>query len=676
MGFFLARARAVKPDFEGDEAVAEICRRLDELPLALELAAARVKALSATQILDRLEQRLPLLTRGARDTPERQRTLRATIEWSYELLAPKEQDLFRCSSVFAGGFTLDAAEDVAEADVDTLQSLVDKSLLRHSGERYSMLETIREYGRELLAHSDELELRRDGHLSFFVALAVEAEPNLAGRDQQSWFGRLALEQDNVRDALTYACDIGDGERALMLAGSIWRFWWTRGQLDEAAHWYERAFGAGGAMSEAARARGMFGMAHVSEARGDVERTRLEFEEAAELLRRIGEKRWLVLALTHLAGAYEEVVDRESAERLQLEALEISEEAGDRRGAAIVKGNLARLLIADGQDQRASRLLQEALEAHRVLGDAYGTAACLATLAKLALRDGDFETAAADVGQSLELSNSIGDTLSLSSTLSLASAVVLARGDAHAAARLCAADESLLKASGIALDVFESGLLEATMRSTQEALGDGSRTHGPQVASSMSSPRSSSHSKHLAIRDLPSPVTFLLTDVEGPTRLLHEAAARLNRLEAGFGLAGVDPLLEAAADLLTAGKQVVAGAPGRQLHDPYRLVPVAMTAGVRGRFVERPESFTTSSQPRHSGPLPNRTPSGNPHTDTRAAVCGGNVPRAHHQGLQDQGLQLRPEATKYRYAARTCASTDGPWPKSRRSLEPIWNRPRY
>jgi predicted ATPase len=472
VGFFLARARAVKPDFEADDAVAEVCRRLDELPLALELAAARVKALSPTQILERLEQRLPLLTGGARDTPERQRTLRATIEWSYELLTPEERGLFSRSSVFAGGFTLDAAEGVAEADVDTLQSLVDKSLLRHSGERYSMLETIREYGRELLAQSDELQLRRDRHLSFFVALAVEAEPNLAERDQQSWFERLALEQDNVRDALTYAWDIGDGERALMLAGSIWRFWWTRGQLDEAAHWYERAFGAGGDMSEAARARGMFGMAHVSEARGDVKRTRLEFEEAAELLRRIGEKRWLVLALTHLAGAYEEVVDRESAERLQLEALEIAEEAGDRRGAAIVKGNLAGLLIADGQEQRASRLLQEALEAHRARGDAYGTATCFATLAKLALRDGDFETAAADIGQSLELSSSIGDTLSLSSALSLASAVVLARGDAHAAARLCAADESLLRASGIALDVFEAELLEATMRSTQEALGDG------------------------------------------------------------------------------------------------------------------------------------------------------------------------------------------------------------
>jgi predicted ATPase len=157
--FFLARARAVRPEFGADEAVSEICRRLDDLPLALELAAARVKALSSAQILERLEQRLPLLTGGARDLPERQRTLRATIEWSYELLSPEEQRLFALLAVFRGGCTLEAAEDVAGADLDTLQSLVDKSLLRHSEERYWMLETIREYAAERLEASAEAPCR-------------------------------------------------------------------------------------------------------------------------------------------------------------------------------------------------------------------------------------------------------------------------------------------------------------------------------------------------------------------------------------------------------------------------------------------------------------------------------------------------------------------------------------
>ena len=163
VGLFLARARAVEPDFQADEAVPEICRRLDDLPLALELAAARVKALSSMQILERLEQRLPLLTGGARDLPERQRTLRSTIEWSHELLTPEEQQLFSQLAVFLGGCTLEAAEEVAEAELDTLHSLVDKSLVRHTGDRYWMLETIREYAGERLRASGDLEAMERRH---------------------------------------------------------------------------------------------------------------------------------------------------------------------------------------------------------------------------------------------------------------------------------------------------------------------------------------------------------------------------------------------------------------------------------------------------------------------------------------------------------------------------------
>jgi len=257
----------------------------------------------------------------------------------------------------------------------------------------------------------------------------------------------------------------------MLAGSIWRFWWTRGQIDEAAHWYERAFSVGGDVSETARARGIFGLAHVSEARGDVERTRAQFDEAAGLLRGIGETRWLVLALTHLSRTYVETGDRETAERIQLEALALAEESGDRRGGAIVKGNLADLLVAVGDDQQASGLLQEALAAHRALGDVYGMANCLVDLAALALRGGVLETARTSVRESLELSMSIGDTLTLSSALPFAAAVVLARGDVHVAVRLCAADEWLVATYGIALGPGETELFDATVRSAHEVLGD-------------------------------------------------------------------------------------------------------------------------------------------------------------------------------------------------------------
>jgi predicted ATPase len=174
--FFLARARALDPGFEAKDAVPEICRRLDDLPLALELAAARVKALTPEQILQRLERRLPLLTGGPRDAPERQRTLRATIEWSHDLLAEDERRLFARLSVFAGGCTLHAAETVCDADLDTLQSLIDKSLVRHTDGRYWMLETIREFAAEQLGG----EGIRDMHAEHYVALAEEARPNLEG----------------------------------------------------------------------------------------------------------------------------------------------------------------------------------------------------------------------------------------------------------------------------------------------------------------------------------------------------------------------------------------------------------------------------------------------------------------------------------------------------------------
>ena len=223
VGFFLARARAAKPDFEVDEAVPEICRRLDELPLALELAAARVKALSTDQILARLEHRLPLLTGGSRDAPERQRTLRSTIEWSYDLLSSAEQQLFHRLAVFAGGCTLEAAEEVCHADLDTLQSLVEKSLLRFSNERYWMLETIREYAGERLEHGDERAALRGRHAEHFVSLAERAEPELEGADGAWWLDHLDADRGNFRLALAWLGMVGANGLRLRLVGALWRF---------------------------------------------------------------------------------------------------------------------------------------------------------------------------------------------------------------------------------------------------------------------------------------------------------------------------------------------------------------------------------------------------------------------------------------------------------------------
>jgi predicted ATPase/class 3 adenylate cyclase len=470
--FFIDRARAVKRDVRRDPSVAEICRRLDGLPLALELAASRVKVLDPPLLLERLGRRLPVLTGGARDAPLRQQTLRATIEWSYTLLETRLQAVLRRLAVFAGSFSLDAAEQVAQAELDEISALVDWSLLKPIGEgRFLMLETIREYALEALEESGETEEVRDRHLDYFLALVEEAEPNLTGADQREWYDRLAVEHDNVGEALNFACDSGDGERALMLAGTIWRFWWNRGYTAESAHWYARAFAVGDEASPTARARGTFGAAHIAEARGDAERARIDFEEAARLLGEIGETRWLILALTHLAGAYRTLGDPERADGTHREALALAQQSGDVRGAAVVKSNMAGLLLADGDEDRAAPLFAEALEGHRSVGDVYGMAHGSANLAIVAFRRGDIEHAARNLSEGLRLSSSIGDTHSLVPILAYAVPVILARGDAVRSAQLCAAAGALSSAYGFELDQDDRRLLDDTAVAAREALGE-------------------------------------------------------------------------------------------------------------------------------------------------------------------------------------------------------------
>ena len=290
---FLARARAIRRELEADAAVPEICERLDKLPLALELAAARIKALSPGQILERLDQRLPLLTGGARDLPERQRTLRATIEWSYELLAADEQALFARLSVFRGGCTLEAAEQVVEADLDTIQSLVDKSLLRHSEERYWMLETIREYAEERLDESQRAGDLRARHAERMLALAEETEPQQHVASLE-WLDLLEREQDNVRAALDYFEAADESEPAARLAGAVWRFWCQSNRHPEGARRLELAV-ANYRDRTAARARALVGAADMAGNAGDYERLRARAGEARGIYQEIGDSRGIATA---------------------------------------------------------------------------------------------------------------------------------------------------------------------------------------------------------------------------------------------------------------------------------------------------------------------------------------------------------------------------------------------
>ncbi len=469
---FLDRARAVRPDLRSHAAVGAICERLDGLPLALELAASRVKVLDLSLLLERLARSLPVLTGGTRDAPERQQTLRATIGWSYALLEEPLQRAFHRLAVFPGSFSLEAAEVVARTDLDQITALVDWSLLRPSGAgRFLMLETIREFAREQIEGSSEWNEVRDRHLGFFLQLVERAEPKLTGPEQRQWYDRLVAENDNVREALAYACESRDGERALMLAGTIWRFWWNRGRLAEASLWYERAFAIGQDASPTARARGLFGMALMADAGGDLERGRSLCEEAADVFRRIGDTRRLVLALTHLAGAYAYSGDTQRAAAMNDEALDLADRSGDIRGAAVVRSNLGLFLIG-GDRRRAGALLERALEDFRSVGDTYGTANCLVNLAVIDLHGGETEAAAANLRESLGLSSSIGDAHTLTASLAAAAAVVLARGDPDAGARLVGAVSEACSTLGLALEPLSARLMTDTTAAARKALGRG------------------------------------------------------------------------------------------------------------------------------------------------------------------------------------------------------------
>ena len=452
IGFFLARARAVRPDFQADDTVSEVCARLDDLPLALELAAARVKALSSGQILERLEQRLPLLTGGARDMPERQRTLRATIEWSYDLLTEDEQRLFSRLAVFRGGCTLEAAAEVADADLDTLHSLVDKSLLRHTDERYWMLETIREYATEELEESGEAEDLRQRHAEHFLALAEEAEPNLRGGPaEKEWLNRLEREHDNLRAALDRLEDSGATERVQRLAAALAPFWIIRCHVDEGERRLESALHTD-ERPTAARADVLHGLAMLAEMRGgdlaaakvrleealsiygqletratgasltmhtlglavaeegDYERARELFKESVRASRELGEEHFAMVATDSLAWTCNELGERERARALYEDNLLRARTTSNRRIEAWSLDSLAMIAVDEGRVSEALAMLKESLAIYREFALSVDTADSLSWFAAALAKAGRAETAGAFLSRSLALYEEIGATV--------------------------------------------------------------------------------------------------------------------------------------------------------------------------------------------------------------------------------------------------------------------------
>jgi predicted ATPase len=474
VGFFLARAQAVKPDFGADGAVSEICLRLDELPLALELAAARVKALSSAQILERLDQRLPLLTGGARDLPERQRTLRATIEWSYDLLEPQEQRLFTYLSVFSGGSTLEAAEEVADADLGTLQSLVDKSLLRHTDERFWMLETIREYATERLDKSGEVEKFRRRHADHFLALAEEAEPNLRwSGNPGGWLDRLEREHDNLRAALDCLQAAGESQLSLRLAGAVSRFWVMKGHLTEGRRRLASVL-ATDERPTAARARALNGAAVMSLGE-DVTTARLRAEQALTLYRALGDV-WGAAHSGFLLGhAVAGERDFPQAQQLFDESLRGFRELGDEHYILLATDGLAGIYDELGDFERARTLHEDNLRRARSQSNRRIMALSLDQLASYARDEGRVEDALSMLKESLRLLRDLDDRLGIAENLGRFARALAVAGRARTAAQLLASSEAIYEETGGGVLSWVAKMNEETLTTIRAQLDDATCT---------------------------------------------------------------------------------------------------------------------------------------------------------------------------------------------------------
>jgi predicted ATPase/class 3 adenylate cyclase len=522
---FIERAQAAKAGFEltseNARAIAEICVRLDGLPLAIELAAARAKILPPEAMLNRLTNRLKLLRGGARDLPARQRTLRGAIDWSHDLLDEEERTLFRRLSVFAGGRTLEAIEEICDPEgeldaLDGVESMVDKSLLRQEeqaeGEpRFVMLETIHEYAREKLQESGEAEEIKRSHAGFFLALAEEAEPELVGPDQVEWMDRLETEHDNLRAALSWSLVSAEAETALRLGGALWWFWYVRGHVREGYDWLGNALESGGDISGSVKAKALTGAGRLLLEQGDcdaatelltqsvtafrgagssqelagsldnlgiaqvhqgnLDQSKVLFEESLALFREAGERWGVAETLNNLAVTAEDQDEGTRGTALHEESLRVRRELGDKRGIAMSLANLANEALMGGDHERAATLSEEGLAFGRELGDKALTGYLLANLGLALLDRGNPEQATELLEESLESFQDLGEKYYLQRSLMGLASAAEAKGEAVRASRLWGATDHQQEITGYSLPPSEAALYEPYMVAARARLGE-------------------------------------------------------------------------------------------------------------------------------------------------------------------------------------------------------------
>ncbi len=479
VALFMARARAALPTFEDNEldrqAIDEICRRLDGLPLAIELAAARVKLLSPRALQGRLGRRLQLLTGGARDLPERQQTLRATIDWSYELLAATEQRLLARLSVFYSGCTLEAAEEVCEASLDDLASLVDKSLLgRHDRAdeiRFVLLETIREYAFERLRDLGEIDELRRRHADHYLGFAEQAHLEMRGAGQVRWLAALDSEHQNLRAAIEYVRGAGEKELELRFVAALWFFWIVHGHLTEGMTTVERALEGSTSQPPLLRADALRTVAALAHRLGDTRRAKMYAKESVGLYREVGDLGGEAAALTTLAGAALVEGDGARARELYEQALDSTRNLNDPFRLASALGNLGYLLLMEGDNDRAGKLFEEGLIVFRRLSSEEGVARSLLNLGFASWQRSAFSEAAALMRESLRRFATIGSREGIAYCLEGLAAEAVSEGNGARAARLLGASEAVCLSLELTLDPFELALHRWSVAEGRRVLGE-------------------------------------------------------------------------------------------------------------------------------------------------------------------------------------------------------------
>jgi predicted ATPase len=444
---FCERAR-----LEPDETIAELCRRLDDMPLALELAAARTPVLTPGQILDRLAQRLDLF-KGGRDADPRQQTLRATIEWSYDLLDRAEQQLFARLAVFAGGCTLDAVEEVCDADLDVLQSLVDKSLLRYSGDRFWMLETIREFAVERLEHLSDADQTHEQHARWYMRLAQEAHDALRGPAQEEWLVRLDPDLENLRSAIGWARN-HDRPLEVRLAGATWFFLCMRGYLSEALGDLLHALEIASRNPSLDQSELLYGAAYAAGRLGDYAAAERWSEQRLELGRARRDRPMIARSLLAIALSRQLQGDLERARILHHEAAEVALGCGDTLTVALAANNLGGIALEEGAPEAARLHFEQSVELCRQLSNTKDEANALLGMSVVALVEENTEEATTLLGNALRLASSLGDKEVISAGLLACAEIAVRRGELTRAARLLGAADAVREDIALALDAVE------------------------------------------------------------------------------------------------------------------------------------------------------------------------------------------------------------------------------